>query len=46
MNQKQSRAGKANNLTRRRFMRDSAMTAAGLAVGLSRVLRRTLETRR
>ena len=34
MNQKQSRAGKANNLTRRRFMRDSAMTAAGLAVGL------------
>jgi len=34
MEQKQSQAGKSNNLTRRRFMRDSAMTAAGLAVGL------------
>jgi predicted aldo/keto reductase-like oxidoreductase len=34
MEQKQSHAGKSNNLTRRRFMRDSAMTAAGLAVGL------------
>ncbi len=34
MNQKQSRAGKANNLTRRRFMHDSAIAAAGLAVGL------------
>ena len=34
MNQKQSQAGKSNDLTRRRFMRDSAMTAAGLAVGL------------
>ena len=34
MIQKQRPLGKANNLTRRQFMRDSAVTAAGLAVGL------------
>jgi len=34
MEQKQRQSGKANNLTRRQFMHDSAMTAAGLAVGL------------
>ena len=34
MNQNQRQLGKANNLTRREFMRDSAVTAAGLAVGL------------
>ncbi|MHC4753278.1 MAG: aldo/keto reductase, partial [Planctomycetota bacterium] len=34
MDQKQQQAGKANDLSRREFMRDGAMTAAGLAVGL------------
>jgi len=34
MTQNQRQLGKANNLTRRQFMRDSAVTAAGLAVGL------------
>jgi aryl-alcohol dehydrogenase-like predicted oxidoreductase len=34
MDQKQQQAGKADDLTRRRFIRDSAMAAAGLAVGL------------
>ena len=37
MEQKQQQAGNANDLTRRRFMRDSAMTAAGMAVGLGAV---------
>ena len=37
MDQKQHQAGRANDLTRRRFMRDSAMTAAGMAVGLGAV---------
>ncbi len=34
MDQKRNQGGKANDLTRRRFMRDGAMAAAGLAVGL------------
>lgn len=34
MDQQQPRTDKADNLTRREFMRDSAFTAAGLAVGL------------
>ena len=34
MDQKKQQAGKANNLTRRELMRDSAVVAAGLAAGL------------
>ena len=34
MNQKQSQSRKANDLTRRQFMRDSAKAAAGLVAGL------------
>jgi aryl-alcohol dehydrogenase-like predicted oxidoreductase len=34
MNQKQKKAGKANDLTRREFVRDGAVAAAGVAVGL------------
>ena len=34
MDQKKQQAGKAEDLTRRDFMRDGAVTAAGLAVGL------------
>ena len=34
MEQKQSQPNKTNDLTRRKFMRDGAITAAGLAVGL------------
>ncbi|MHC4808060.1 MAG: aldo/keto reductase [Planctomycetota bacterium] len=34
MDQKRNQGSKANNLTRRKFMRDGAMAAAGLAVGL------------
>lgn len=34
MEQKQSQPSKTNDLTRREFMRDGAMAAAGLAVGL------------
>jgi len=34
MDQKQSKSSKPNDLTRRKFMRDGAATAAGLAVGL------------
>ncbi len=34
MEQDQSQPSKANDLTRREFMREGAMTAAGLAVGL------------
>ena len=37
MDQKQSQAGKANNLTRRQLMRDGAIAAAGLAAGLGAV---------
>jgi aryl-alcohol dehydrogenase-like predicted oxidoreductase len=35
MDQKQEKAGKANGLTRREFVRDGAMAATGLATGLS-----------
>jgi len=34
MDQKQEQSGKANDLTRRKFMRDGAAAAAGLTVGL------------
>ncbi len=34
MYHKQTQPGKSNNLTRRQFMHDSAVTAAGLAMGL------------
>jgi len=34
MNEKQKQSGKANDLTRRKFMRDGTAAAAGLAVGL------------
>ena len=37
MEQKQRQSGEANNLTRREFMRDGAVTAAGIAVGLGAV---------
>lgn len=34
MDQKQQQAGNANDLTRREFVRDGAVAAAGVAVGL------------
>ena len=34
MDQKQEQPGKADNLCRRKFMRNGATTAAGLAAGL------------
>jgi len=34
MDQKQEKAGKTNDLTRRKFVRDGAVAAAGVAVGL------------
>jgi len=34
MDQKQEKDGKANDLTRREFVREGAVTAAGMAVGL------------
>jgi hypothetical protein len=34
MDQEQKQSGRANDLTRRKFMRDGAAAAAGLTVGL------------
>jgi aryl-alcohol dehydrogenase-like predicted oxidoreductase len=42
MDQKQQQAGNANRLTRRQFMHDSAITAAGLAAGLGAVGRQSV----
>jgi len=41
MDQKQRQSNKADNLTRREFMSESAMTAAGLAVGLGAMTAQT-----
>ena len=41
MNEKQSRSRKTDNMTRRQFMRDSTLAAAGLVVGLGVVAGQT-----